>query len=98
VNILITAANSAEAYQLKSKLNSDDIILGDYMALPELMLRSGKMISLPNPASDSYSHQMLTLCLDRNIAAVYPLRDDEAKLLLEARQLFEEYGINIMNA
>jgi hypothetical protein len=95
MSILITSANSAGAYQLKSKLNADDTILGDYEDLPVLMLKSGKMIQLPNPKSASYSHQMLTLCLDKGIQIVYPLREEEAMLLKEAEQLFNEYGIII---
>lgn len=96
MSILITAATTAESYQLKNKLGSDDIILGDFMELPELMVKTGKMISLPNPASNSYSHQVLTLCLDRNINTIYPLRKEEQQLLKEAGQLFEEYGIEIV--
>lgn len=93
--ILITAAASAGSYQLKNKLENNDIILGDYMELPELMLKTGKMIRLPNPASGSYSHQVLTLCLDKGIDTIYPLREEEQGLLKEAAQLFEEYGIEI---
>lgn len=96
MKILITSANSAMAYQLKGRLNADEVILGDYEELPALMLKSGKMIQLPNPKSASYSHQMLTLCLDKGIEAVYPLRKEEAELLKEAEQLFSEYGINII--
>ena len=95
MSILITSANSAAAYQLKSKLNVDEVILGDYEELPALMLKLGKMIQLPNPKSASYSHQMLTLCLDKGIQTVYPLREEEATLLKEAKQLFKEYDINI---
>jgi len=95
VNILITAANSAEAYQLKSKMTADTVILGDYLDLPEVMLKTGKMIRLPNPESVSYTHEMLTLCLDKNIDSVYPLRAEEAKLLKESEQLFNEYNITI---
>jgi hypothetical protein len=96
MGILITAATSAESYRHKNKLGTEDVILGDYLELPELMLKTGKMIQLPNPASGSYSHQMLTLCLDRNIDTVYPLRKEEQGLLAEARQLFEEYGIDMI--
>jgi hypothetical protein len=96
VSILITSANSAAAYQLKGKLNLDNVILGDYEALPELMIKSGKMIQLPDPKSGSYSHQMLTLCLDKGIETVYPLREEEALLLKEAEQLFKEYNIDIV--
>jgi len=96
VSILITSANSAAAYQLKGKLDNAEVILGDYEALPSLMIKSGKMIQLPDPGSISYSHQMLTLCLDKGISVIYPLRNDEAALLKEAEQLFNEYGIKIV--
>ena len=97
MNILITAANSAAAYRLKNKLNSDTIILGDYNELPDVMLKSGKMIKLPNPASVAYAHEMLTLCLDKDITAVYPLNENEHALLNEAAQLFKEYNIDILH-
>lgn len=96
MNVLITAANSAEAYQLKSKLNAWSILLGDYHELPEIMVKSGKMIRLPNPKSVSYMHEMLTLCLDKKIDTLYVLREEEAVLLKESEQLFTEYGINIV--
>lgn len=95
MNILITAANSAEAYQLKSKMGNDTVILGDYLELPEVMLKTGKMIRLPNPVSVSYMHEVLALCLDKNIDSIYPLREEEARLLKESEQLFKEYNITI---
>jgi hypothetical protein len=96
VKILITSANSAAAHQLKNKLSDDTvIILGDYLELPDFMLKTGNMIRLPDPKSGSYSHQMLTLCLDSDITAIYPLREEEAVLLKEAEQLFKEYNISI---
>ena len=65
------------------------------MDLPEFMVQSGKMLRLPNPTSMAYSHEVLTLCLDKNIGKIYPLREEEAALLKEAEQLFKEYNIEI---
>lgn len=96
MSILITSANSAGAHQLKSSLGTGDIILGDYQELPEFMLKSGKMIKLPNPSSVSYNHEMLTLCLDCSIDRIYPLREEEAKALMESELLFKEYHIEII--
>lgn len=93
---LITAAASARAYTLKNTLNTDAILLGDYLDLPELLVRSGKMIRLPDPQSASYTHQMLALCLDKNIDTIYVLRKAEAELLLGSKTLFYEYGIDIL--
>jgi hypothetical protein len=92
---LITAATSAEAYKLKNKLNSDNILLGDYADLPAFMISSGNIIKLPKPGSFSYAHEMLTLCLDKQIDTVYVMKDQEKVLLTEVRQLFTEYGIKI---
>lgn len=92
---LITAANSSHAYRLKKSLNSDHILLGDYLEVPDLLIRSGNAIKLPDPATIAYTHKMLSLCLDKNINTIYPLRKEEAYLLLNSRQLFHEYGINI---
>lgn len=72
-------------------------MMGDYRELPEIMLRSGQMIKLPDPASSAYAHQMLALCLDTEIDTVYPLDDHEYQQLNEAALLFGEYGISILN-
>jgi hypothetical protein len=96
VNILITSANSSHAYRLKNRLNDDDsIILGDYNELPAFMLAQGKMIKLPNPLSISYTHEMLALCLDNSIDIIYVFDNKEAALLMESKQLFTEYNIDI---
>jgi hypothetical protein len=95
MNTLITAANSAGAYRLKNQFNADNIILGDYQELPAFMLGSTNMIRLPNPSSLSYAHEMLTLCLDKEINTIYALRAEERRLLEESKQLFNEYGIEI---
>jgi hypothetical protein len=70
--------------------------MGDYMDLPDFMLKPGKMVRLPNPASASYTHEMLALCLDMGIEAIYLFRDQEAAMLLKAEILFNEYNIKIL--
>ena len=94
---LITAANSSQAYQLKNKLNTKDILLGDYLELPSFMLNSANMLLLPHPKSIAYTHEMLTLCLDRDIDTIYALRAEELASLDKAVQLFNEYGIVIVH-
>lgn len=93
MNILITAATSAEAHKLKNQFANDNVILGDYAEFPAFM----KIIKLPSPASLSYAHQMLTLCLDKGIERVYALQEEEHALLKEAEQLFGEYGIELVH-
>jgi hypothetical protein len=95
MSTLITAAATAEAHKLKNKLKADHIILGDYLELPAFMLTSRNMVRLPHPDSPSYAHEMLTLCLDKQVEAVYALRAQEKNALNGAEQLFNEYGIKI---
>jgi hypothetical protein len=91
---LITGATTSMAYKVRNSLAAENIILGDYAELPSTML-SKTMIQLPNPASPSYAHQMLALCLDKEIDQVYALKAEEITHLTTAAQLFSEYGIAI---
>ncbi|MCC8407469.1 hypothetical protein LJ707_00905 [Mucilaginibacter sp. UR6-1] len=91
---LITAAAGARAHQIKQSFGGN-VILGDYHELPAFMISSGKMVKLPSPESVSYAHQMLTFCLDNDIAAIFPLEEKEAALLAEAVQLFNEFNITL---
>ncbi len=93
---LITGAATSMAYKVKNSLASDNVILGDYAELPSTML-SKTMIQLPSPVSPSYAHQMLALCLDNEIDHIYALKAEEQSHLNEARQLFGEYGIAIVD-
>ncbi len=95
---LITGAASAEAYRLKNTLGRGEVILGDYMELPDLLVRSGTVITLPNPKNGAYAHQILALCLDKAINSIYVLRAEEKEQLLNAKQLFWEYDIQIETA
>lgn len=92
---LITAATSSQAYKLKNTLHSDQILVGDYLELPDLLIKSGMSIILPDPQKSSYTHEMLALCLDKNIDTIYPLRVEEMENLMNAKQLFTEYNIEI---
>lgn|SRR6185503_6848305 len=95
--ILITGAATSKAYKIKNNLGTENIILGDYAELPLTML-SDTMIQLPNPASPSYTHEMLALCLTKEIDHIYPLKNEEQIQLNTAKQLFDEYGIVITPA
>jgi len=96
VHTLITAASSAKAHQVKNQLQTKSILLGDYLDLPEIMVKTGKMVMLPDPRKEAYPHQMLAFCLDNNINVVYVLRTEEAQALAPAGQLFKEYDIDII--
>jgi hypothetical protein len=96
VYTLITAASTAKAHQLKNQLQTQKVLLGDYTDLPQVMVKTGKMVILPNPQKETYPHEMLAFCLDNEIETVYAMRSEEAQALAPAGQLFNEYGINII--
>lgn len=97
LKILITAASSALAYKLEKELPfTDSVIFADSFDLPEIMIKKRKFIKIPGESSESFSHQLLSICLDMEIQAVFPLRKFELIALAEARQLFQEYGIKVM--
>lgn len=98
MKILITAANSAEAHRLRNKLGLENIILGDYLDLPAFMIIAASIVILPNPSSTSYTHEMLSLCLDKHIHTIYALREQERIALNTASQLFKEYDIVIVSS
>ncbi|GGH07375.1 hypothetical protein [Mucilaginibacter phyllosphaerae] len=94
MNILITAATTAQAHKLKASIaDNNSVVLGDFSDFPSFM----GIIKLPSPASDTYTHEMLTLCLDNNFDAVYLLNRQEADVLLLSETLFNEYNIRIVN-
>jgi hypothetical protein len=91
VKVLITSATSAQAHKLKNSLINDEVILGDFTEMPAFM----GILTLPNPASDTYAHEMLTLALDNSIDAIYLLNMQETAVLLLSEQLFNEYNITL---
>ena len=95
MKVLITSATLATAHKLKNRLNNDVVLLGDHADLPEFMLKS--IVKLPNPATDTYTHEMLKICLDNDIETLYPLTNDEMSVLLISEQLFKEYNIKIID-
>lgn len=94
-NILITEALSAAAHRFKKQFADSTVLMGDFNEVPELMIKSGIIKKLPAPQSPSYPHQILTFCLDSDVATVYLLNSREFEALAPAMQLFLEYGIDI---
>lgn len=93
MKVLITSATSAQAHKLKISLINDEVVLGDFTELPSFM----GIVKLPNPATDTYAHEMLTLALDNNIETIYLLNVQEAAVLLLSEQLFKEYNITLID-
>ena len=93
---LITAGTTAASYQLKSVSTDSHVTTGDYLDIPEVLVKNGNMLLLPSPSESSYPHLMLTLCLDNQIDTLYVLREEEQRSLADSLQLFNEYNINVI--
>ena len=97
MNILITAALTAQAHKLKQLFTEDaTFIYADQVEVPAFMNKENKFVRIPEGSSTSFAHELLTLCLDLKVDYVYPLRREEIIALAEARQLFEEYNIKVV--
>ncbi len=97
MNVLITAASTAQAYKLEKVLSeTNNVVFADSAELPELLLKSRKFLKIATADSASYAHQLLSCCLSLDIQLVFPLRRQEIAALVESRQLFDEYGIKVM--
>lgn len=93
--ILITAAANSAAYRFERILASaGDVFFADTTDLPPIPSR--KFLRVPVTSSITYTHEILTLCLDHGIDHVYPLHRDEVTELSKASQLFDEYGISLI--
>ncbi len=92
--VLITAGLFPEAYRLQRVLSAQDVFFADERELP--FMPGIKSIVLPSHTSPSFTHEILKACLDNNIDRIYPLKRGEILELSHARQLFNEYGIDLL--
>lgn len=91
--ILITAAADSAAHRLARTLGSSEVIFADQQTLP--VFSDKKFIQIPHPESVAFAHEILKVCLDYGVTKIYPMKKEELHELSKARQLFEEYGINV---
>lgn len=98
MKVLITAALSARAYQVKRLFDPEacQILLADSQDIPDFMLKAGQIIRIPAGDSAVFTHELLKLCLDQQINVLLPLRAKELQPLAQARTLFDEYGIEVL--
>ena len=95
-NILVTSGMHAFAQRIARTLSpADSVVFGDSSALPEIMVKSGKYFNLPKASSASFSHELLSLALDKRVDIIIPLKQSEIRQLTACRDLFEEYGIQV---
>ncbi len=92
--VLITAGLYPEAYRLQRVLSVQDVFFSDDQELP--FMPGIKSVVLPSCTSPSFVHEILKACLDNAIGMIYPLKRGEIVELSHARQLFNEYNIDLM--
>lgn len=98
MKFLITEALTASAGKLRKKIEEEgnEVILAS-SNLPEFMSQNPLYTTIPHISDTSFAHKVLTLCVDAGIERIIPVQHLEANLLKEARVLFQEYGIEIMD-
>jgi hypothetical protein len=68
----------------------------DQQEIPSPLLSAGDYFQLPKHDDAAFIHVALKLCLDLHANYFMPLNREEAMILVGAKTLFEEYGIQIL--
>lgn|SRR5690606_4925099 len=93
-NVLITFGSSSLAqrvgHQLQPRYN---VIYATCEPVPSFM--EHRFSRIPTGSEASFAHQLLAFCLDHQVDYLLPLGWTEIQSLAEAKQLFEEYGIQV---
>ncbi|MCL7988136.1 hypothetical protein M8998_09330 [Sphingobacterium sp. lm-10] len=93
--ILLTYGTRPIAQRIAKALSPHhSIVLASNEEIPTVLSNTYK--SIPNPANPVFAHEILKLCLDKNIDLVLPLGVAEIEVLSASIILFEEYGITIL--
>ncbi|WP_353184116.1 hypothetical protein [Parapedobacter lycopersici] len=94
---LITQGTQPLAQRLARQLPATHrVVFGAADEMPEVLLRSGNYVRIPQADSPAFAHEMLKRCLDSHVEVLIPLGKYELKPLLEAKLLFNEYGIRVL--
>lgn len=88
---------SALAHRLARLFTSHDkVLFGDASAIPDLLIAGGKYITTPSADSPSFNHEMLKTGISNETDLIIPLRKAEINQLAGCKDLFEEYGIQLL--
>lgn len=92
---LITAGTTAAAFSRARALVGQAVLFGDNARSPVPTVLKDKFVTIPAPETETFLHELLTLCLDLEVTDLYPLRPDEQEALRLSVQLFAEFGVEI---
>ncbi|EDM36146.1 hypothetical protein PBAL39_19724 [Pedobacter sp. BAL39] len=96
MKILITGGKSAAAFKLIKAFSQDQVILGDYGDVPSFASAAYTMISFGERNDDITAHQLLNVCLDRQVELLIPIHYFEVAAVSRSMVLFEEFGIRVL--
>ncbi|SFT13213.1 hypothetical protein [Sphingobacterium wenxiniae] len=72
-----------------------DVVFASAETFPDILLRQNYR-QIPTGVNPTYAHELLKTCLDEQADYVLPLGKMELAPLHEARILFHEYGIEVL--
>ncbi|SFC20312.1 hypothetical protein SAMN05421747_10665 [Parapedobacter composti] len=93
--VLVTQGMCPLAQRVARLLPAATVLFGSADDLPEVLLRTGNYLKLPQPDNPAFVHEVLKRCLDSEVQLLIPLGLDELYPLAAVRPLFSEYGIAI---
>ena len=94
--IIITQGTSAGAQKRAKDYPIDHVFFADSVPVPKPLLNSGKFIQLPPISAQTFIHELLKACLDKNASTLLLLSESEIELVLPEKFLFEEYDIEVI--
>lgn len=90
---LITCGGNPGVYFLEKWFPKFDFIYGD--ASFTAQISEAQQFVLPKVSQGDYIHELLNICLDKQIDAVFAMSFAEQELLAEATELFSEFNIQL---
>lgn len=90
---LVTCAQHPGVYFLEKWLPDFEFVYGDTSFIAQIL--ATQQVLLPKVSQADYIHELLNICLDHQIDAVFAMSFAEQELLSEATELFSEFNIQL---
>ncbi len=90
---LITCGQHPGVYFLEKWFPQLAFVYGDASFIAQIS--ASQQLLLPKVSQADYIHELLNICLDQQINAVFAMSFAEQELLAEAVELFSEFNINL---
>ncbi|MFC3196756.1 hypothetical protein ACFOET_03935 [Parapedobacter deserti] len=95
--VLITQGTRPFAQRVAKLMSpiSGQVLFGSSDDVPNVLLRTGSYLKIPQVNAPAFIHEVLKVCLDRGINTLLPLGIHELYPMAEAQQLFSEYSVAV---